>query len=367
MDKTNIASCQYTGPVDAAGLPHGKGTMLYIADKTEDSDARDFKYEGEFVHGIRHGQGYICRMSYVPNSKTAYEWYSEGDYDAAGRLIAPTHSPGSYEPYHFSWVIFWQGTWENDIPTIPKLNYSDHYPTVTDLQAAAETAYEVIKDKIRHAGNTAIRLCHEPVNRNLTGLSKFGGKPDLPQGVEYPMIEYTDDDGKVYEDPMFFVCQLRCEELASHDPQNLLPHSGMIYVFAEIDYFLGHLNSEYGGLGKWDKRFFRVMYYDARWCIRLDTHTVLCSDGVTPYGLPKERITFEEGADPNSDGIRLLGMPYIDDVREAMPEYINLLQIDEVDRWHLTFHDCGTLNFLIRREDLQNRDFNKVECYLHSF
>ena len=359
--------CQYEGQVDGQGLPHGNGSLTYLADKTKDVNARDYRYKGEFVHGVRQGMGCICRVSWFPNPQTAYEWYSEGDYDSAGRLVHPLHPAGSYESHVRGWCITWEGTWENDIPTKPKRDYEDEYPDEDDLALARATAFEAIRNKIPYAGNTAIRLCHEPTDQDLTGHSKFGGKPDLPHGVSYPMIEKTEENGETYEDPMFFVCQLRCEELASHDPNNLLPHSGMIYVFAEIDYFLGHLDSDYPGMGRWEMKYFRIMHYDAQTCLNLDTHTVLCSDGVTPYGLPEEKITFEEGTDPCGDGMRLLGMPYIEDVREAMPDYFNLLQIDEVDRWNLTFHDCGTLNFLITGEDLKAQDFNNVECYLHSF
>ena len=369
MDEIRFVSCFYEGELDEQGLPHGKGTMTYIADKSENADARDYKYEGEFVHGVRNGEGCICRDSFFPNPKTEYEWYSEGDYDSCGRLIHPSHPAGTYRRYLSGWCIVWEGIWENDMPVKPKRDYKDQYPDARDMALARATAWETLRDTVRHAGNSAIRLCHEPTDRDLKGHSKFGGKPDLPQGVAYPMIELTDEQGERYEDPMFFVCQLRCEELASHDPMNWLPHSGMIYVFAEIDYFLGHLESESPGMGKWEKKYFRVMYYDARDCIHLETHTVYVErDGKQElYGLPEEKITFEAGADPCGDGLRLLGMPYIEDVREEMPRYINLLQIDEVDEWNLSFFDCGTLNFLIRPEDLKEKRFQHVECYLHSF
>ena len=214
MDELKFIYCTYEGPVDAQGLPHGKGTMVYVADKSEDADARDLKYEGEFVHGVRHGEGCLCRDSYFPNSKTQYEWYSEGDYDSCGRLIHPVHAPGSYERYLRGWCIYWEGTWENDMPVKPKRDYKDQYPNENDIARARATALELVREKIKHAGNTSIRLIHEKTDRDLTGHSKFGGKPDLPQGVEYPMIVITNEEGETYEDPMFFVCQIRCEELA---------------------------------------------------------------------------------------------------------------------------------------------------------
>jgi uncharacterized protein YwqG len=50
-----------------------------------------------------------------------------------------------------------------------------------------------------------------------------------------------------------------------------------------------------------------------------------------------------------------------------MPGRLSLLQVDENDRWGLTFHDCGMLNFLLRPDDLRERRWDKTECYLFSF
>jgi uncharacterized protein YwqG len=60
-------------------------------------------------------------------------------------------------------------------------------------------------------------------------------------------------------------------------------------------------------------------------------------------------------------------MPYIDEVREAMPGMLSLLQIDESDDWKLRFYDCGMLNFLISKDDLLNRRWQYTKCYLFSF
>ena len=46
---------------------------------------------------------------------------------------------------------------------------------------------------------------------------------------------------------------------------------------------------------------------------------------------------------------------------------LSLLQVDESDRWGLSFHDCGMLDFLIRLDDLRARRWDKTECYLFSF
>lgn len=68
----------------------------------------------------------------------------------------------------------------------------------------------------------------------LKGKSKFWGFPDMPAGMEFP---YKDGD------PMCFICQINLEELhaqaADATDLNLLPRRGMLYFFAQIDYFLG--------------------------------------------------------------------------------------------------------------------------------
>lgn len=145
MAEYKFVSYTYEGEKDAEGRPHGKGTMTYIADKSEDERARDCKYEGEFVHGVRHGEGAICRDSFFPNPQTEYEWYSEGEYDNCGRLIHSSHPAGSYKRYTRSWCITWEGTWENDMPVKPRRDYKDQYPDKNDLALARATALEAFK------------------------------------------------------------------------------------------------------------------------------------------------------------------------------------------------------------------------------
>lgn len=209
-----------------------------------------------------------------------------------------------------------------------------------------------------------IKITTQPADNPLFGQSKWWGQPDMPEELEYPEITLVDDDGEEYQDPLTFVCQLRCEELTPLDPEGLLPHEGMLWFFAALDYFLGDMDSPaYPGMGPWQQKYFRVLYSPK--CDDLHTHSIVYDDG-TPVGLPAEAITFSL-CDESGDGIRLLGEPYIEEVREEMPGRMSLLQIDEDDRWNLIFHDCGMLNFLITPDDLRNHRWDKVECYLFSF
>lgn len=208
-----------------------------------------------------------------------------------------------------------------------------------------------------------IKITTSPTEDPLFGQSKWWGEPDMPETMAYPEALVT-EDGDSWQDPLTFVCQIRLEDIAALDSEGLLPHEGMLYFFAALDYFLGDIEApSYPGMGPWQPQHFRVLY--APNCEALHTHHVLAADG-TPANLPAEAITFT-ASDANDDGQRLLGLPYIEDVREAMPGMLSLLQVDEDDRWGLTFHDCGTLNFLIRPDDLKKRQWDKVACYLFSF
>ena len=208
-----------------------------------------------------------------------------------------------------------------------------------------------------------IKITTQKTDADLFGQSKWWGFPDMPDYLDYPEIP-VNDEGDEYDDPLTFICQIRCDELAPYDVENLLPHEGMLYFFAALDYFLGNFDAiSNPGMGSWDAPYFKVLYAPS--CKDLHTHRIVCEDG-SPFGLPAESIAFSYDSEPEYN-TRLLGEPYIDEVREDMPGLISLLQIDENDDWNLRFYDCGMVNFLISKEDLLNRRWQNTKCYLFSF
>lgn len=213
-------------------------------------------------------------------------------------------------------------------------------------------------------GKEMIKLTTTPTTDPLFGQSKWWGQPDMPEALDYPEALVVDDDGEEWYDPLTFVCQLRCEEIAPLDPEGLLPHTGMLYFFAALDYYLGDIDTPtYPGMGQWQQKYFRVLYSPT--CDNLHTHRIVHDDG-SPATMPAEAIAFS-AAEFADYGIRMLGEPYLDEVREEMPDMLSLLQVDESENWHLTFHDCGMLNFLITPDDLRHRRWDKVVCHLFSF
>ena len=189
----------------------------------------------------------------------------------------------------------------------------------------------------------AIKLLYEKTSRDLTGCSKMWGNPDLPDSLDYPEVEVK-DDGETYFDPMTFICQIRLEDIAALDREGKLPHRGMLYFFASLDYFLGNIYAPCSpGMGEWDSRYFKVLYTEDG--SELHTHRIVYDDG-SEYGLPALALSFEECGDRDY-GFKLLGEPYFEEVRDLYPGRVSLLQLDCEDDWGLRFFDCGMLNFLM--------------------
>ena len=223
----------------------------------------------------------------------------------------------------------------------------------------------------------SIKINLNKTDDELFGQSKWWGAADMPDGMAYPMVPYDDGD----DDPLTLVCQIRCADLAAVDKENLLPHTGMLYFFADINDYIHALDDEddeptfeydkevivedggyHNSMGEWSPEVYRVIYCPTE--ENLATHSIVKADGSPAY-LPAEKITFEETGF-NYDSFKLLGLPYYEEIKEWYPDYINLLQIDENEDWHMVLYDCGMICFLIRPEDLKARRFDKTIVYFHS-
>ena len=158
----------------------------------------------------------------------------------------------------------------------------------------------------------AIEIRYKEAEGELFGMSKLWGCADLPHGCRYPEVEWVDEDGMTCADPMRFICQIRLQDIAAYDSENLLPHTGMLYFFADIDYFLGNLEADSPGMGQWDKDRYRVLY--APDTEHLDTHRIVCEDR-TVFGLPAQELSFVH-SEERADGFKLLGKPYFEETEE---------------------------------------------------
>lgn len=200
----------------------------------------------------------------------------------------------------------------------------------------------------------AIKINIQPTAEDLAGKSHWWGFPDLPEACEWPCNE----DG----DLLTFICQISLEDISEFDTDNRLPHKGIIWFFADLDYFLGDLDAPCGGTGEWEPGTFKVLYSED--CSDMLTHEYYWEDGV-PAVLPAEEMTFDAASETDF-GFKLLGMPAMTEGYENENEgLMSLLQMDEEERWGLRFFDCGTVNFMIPTERT-NDDFSNVSFCLHS-
>ena len=195
----------------------------------------------------------------------------------------------------------------------------------------------------------SIKICLEKPSEDLFMQSKWWGNPNMPVGFDVP-------------DDLTFICQIRCDEIAEFDKENLLPHKGMLYFFAEIDYYFGHFDS-YCPDGYWDNEDVKVFYVED-----IDNQTfeqvVFVDDDDNPVALKELRIVFSNSG-PMCETNKMLGEPYNREWEDWDAPYngwTELLQVDSDDYEGATlnFMDWGMLHILINPKDLKNKDFSNV-------
>ena len=96
----------------------------------------------------------------------------------------------------------------------------------------------------------SIKINLKNTKEDLFMRSKWWGDPDLPVGFDVP-------------DDLTFVCQIRCDEIAGFDEENVLPHKGMLYFFAAIDYYFGNFDSYCPDGFYWNSDDVKVFYIPA--------------------------------------------------------------------------------------------------------
>ena len=206
----------------------------------------------------------------------------------------------------------------------------------------------------------AIKMTLQQTERVLFCGSKWWGDPDMPENMQYPTMEVT-EDGETFDYPLTFICQINCEDIACFDKENKLPHEGMLYFFGAIDEWLGYESPFGNGKGEWKKGEFVVKYAKTVNFETFQTCMLVDDDDQTLTDRELE-IVFSECSD-DEDCIRLLGNAAKPEVSEKYPDHLSLLQIVSDNTAGLNFND-SSLNVMIKGSDLGFGNWKKVIAHL---
>ncbi len=191
-----------------------------------------------------------------------------------------------------------------------------------------------------------------PEGKLPVGCSKFLGNPDVWEGFQWPAITV---DGEEYD--LTFLCQINCAEAAPFDRDGILPRTGMLYFFYDLDEMPWEPS---------DPDAARVIYYggdmgDLR-------EMVLVDETGAGIAFAEQRIEMECVEPGFLSGCEethlLLGVPSLDygTWSDCIDGWQMLLQIDsfETEDAMVNFTDEGVLCFFAEPEKVKNRDFSDV-------
>ena len=168
-------------------------------------------------------------------------------------------------------------------------------------------------------------------------IEHWWGFATMPENMTYP--------SNSEDNPMTLICQFKLGE-------------GLVYVFADLDYFFGDIDVEGGNLGEWPTNFYKVLYSPTQ--TNLHEHEIRYADGTSAVPEPRKMEDYDS---------KVLSQPttWTDELAQDYPDYQVLAQLEEDDDINLRFYDCGSLFFLIKPEDLAARNFDRVKCVLYSY
>lgn len=200
----------------------------------------------------------------------------------------------------------------------------------------------------------AIKLELKKTERILFCGSKWWGDPDMPENMQYPTMEVT-EDGEKFDYPLTFVCQINCEDIAPYDKENKLPHEGMLYFFAAIDDYIGYESPVQNPDGEWPKGRISVKYAKS---INFETFQtcMLVGDEDEQLTEPELEIVFSECGD-DEPGIKMLCNDSI------QPEHLTLMQMVSDTVSGLNLQD-KKISFIMKDSDLKFGNWKRAKAIL---
>jgi len=217
------------------------------------------------------------------------------------------------------------------------------------------------------------------------GSSKIGGSPDLPAGWEFPCYE---------DNYLTFMLQVNLSEAKPYDIDNLLPESGILYLFYEA------LEQPWGFDG--DEGCFKVLYYDgdlgglerkespssrtefvAFPAFQLSFETMVTlpespenldfaddDEEANYFDFRQELVSPEDRNGKVVQAHYMLGEPLIiqEELFEDGKDPVLLFQIDsDKKQADVMWGDSGMLYFCMEKEDLMEKRFDRVRFTLQCF
>ena len=200
----------------------------------------------------------------------------------------------------------------------------------------------------------AIKLELKKTERILFCGSKWWGDPDMPENMQYPTMEVT-EEGEKFDYPLTFVCQINCEDIAPYDKENKLPHEGMLYFFAAIDDYIGYESPVQNPDGEWPKGRVSVKYAKS---INFETFQtcMLVGDEDEQLTEPELEIVFSECGD-DEPGIKMLCNDSI------QPEHLTLMQMVSDTVSGLNLQD-KKMSFIMKDSDLKFGNWKRAKAIL---
>ena len=257
-----------------------------------------------------------------------------------------------------------------------------------------------VSEKMSKVALPSLRLAAHPTEetRLELGATKFGGTPDLPSGMSWPEYEGS---------PLPFIAQINLSEVAAFDLSHLLPDSGILSFFFDLDAFFENLQMDS------DARIWHVHYisaplpelrrltlpesiahrrryrpcnvtctteftlpdyslYDSSSIERLGLTEPLTDEEERAYYRVKAQLAGKDGAKYHVPIHRLLG--HADVVQWNMHNQLEgrtddwqmLFQVDSDDASNMDWGDTGRIYYWIRITDLAERNFNRLKVILQS-
>lgn len=253
-----------------------------------------------------------------------------------------------------------------------------------------------VSHALTNAALPSIRLITQSTNdiNLVSGKTKFGGSPDLPQTYIWPQYQGS---------PLPFIAQINLSDISPYDIKQCLPSTGMLYFFFDLNAYFTHFHDETWRIlyhATSITQFEQIISQESKlqyYMCMIDYTTELTLPDYNPFDgfdtmltrqfeLPKKLTELEEeayyqvveqlsGTAHTKYHIpihRLLGYP--DNVQWDMYSELGgvstdwqlLLQVDSDSAPNTNWGDTGRIYFWIRKQDLAKGDFSKVRLILQS-